>query len=76
MEGRIRDNPTNVKTKINSKGLNYRITLQYKFKRTTLRNTSTDKLSQSMLFSFAAYNIELPPKTNLLFIFNKYPANT
>src|SRR5690606_5158010 len=30
---------------------NYRITLQYKFKCTTLRNTSTDKLNQSM-FSF------------------------
>lgn len=29
----------------------YRITLQYKFKRTTLRNTSTDKLNHGILFS-------------------------
>jgi hypothetical protein len=29
----------------------YRITLQYRFNSTTLRNTSTDKLNQRILFS-------------------------
>lgn len=54
MGGSIKNDTTDTKEeKIRSslnREINYRITLQYKFKRMTLRNTSTDKLNHGIVF--------------------------